>query len=370
MPATVRAARCPFASSSERKAPRPASLQRDAEEHAAVRPNRPAYLSFLHLAQRCIPIVEYPRVTQADSKRPGLERTQIVRTPASATDRQESLCGTLTLLSEPGAGSLYVLDQDEFVVGRAPEVDLSIHDIGLSRAHARFVRSGRQYFVEDLKSTNGTCVDGELITTSTLLAAGARIQLGRSTVLRFALQDHLEQQAARRVYEQSIRDPLTGVYNRRYLEERLSHEFIFAERHQTELAVILFDVDHFKRINDTLGHQAGDEMLQALGELLKDGALAEDVVARYGGEEFVLVGPGLGLPEAKRRAEAIRSALEATRLPAKDGCYAATLSAGVACLGEGRYESVHALMAAADRALYQAKSAGRNRVVAAAETRA
>lgn len=272
------------------------------------------------------------------------------------------------MLSDPTPGGLHVLDKDEFIVGRAPEVDLSIDDPGLSRAHARFIRHGNSYFVEDLKSTNGTSVNGERICGLTLLQAGERIQLGRDIVLRFAIQDRLALEAAERVYEQSIRDALTGLHNRRYLEEQLAHKYTCAVRDHTDMAVVIFDVDHFKRINDAFGHQAGDATLQMLGQLLQRHANTSDVIARYGGEEFVLLSAGQTIVEAKQRAETIRQTLASSEQRAEGRSYHATLSAGVASLRHGGYRTINALLSAADQALYRAKETGRNRVVIAQKT--
>ncbi len=164
--------------------------------------------------------------------------------------------------------------------------------------------------------------------------------------------------------EQALRDPLTGLFNRRYLEETLPHEFSRAARAGYPIGVVIIDIDHFKRLNDTHGHAAGDSGLQALAELLRDHTRAGDIVCRYGGEEFLLILPGLGVNQALERAEAWRAAFAASTWTFGADSLCATLSAGVAAFPAAGAD-FPAVIHAADEALYEAKAAGRNRVAAA-----
>jgi diguanylate cyclase (GGDEF)-like protein len=161
---------------------------------------------------------------------------------------------------------------------------------------------------------------------------------------------------------QSIRDPLTGLYNRRYLEESLTQELISAQRHRHPIGVIMLDLDHFKVFNDTYGHDAGDRALQAVAHLLTDSVRGSDIACRYGGEEITLVLPGSSLAETQARAEEIRRAIAALNLPETNA--ALTASLGVACFPE-HGTTLRGLIKAADQAMYQAKQEGRDRVVAA-----
>lgn len=272
--------------------------------------------------------------------------------------------GSVTLLSAPHTGATHAIDHGELVIGRSPEVSLYVNDAGLSRRHARLYRVGSSYFVEDLGSTNGTLVNGERVTSPVQLVDGVRVLVGKQTILRFALQDRLELDAARRMYDQSIRDGLTGLSNRRHLEERLTAEYGYAKRHGSPLCVLIIDADHFKRVNDTFGHQAGDEVLRALGGLLQGAARREDVAARYGGEEFVLVARAVDLAQAMGLAERIRAATEACIIDFDNQRIPVTVSIGVAASNLGSHGSATELLAAADAALYRAKAEGRNRVCA------
>jgi diguanylate cyclase len=193
-----------------------------------------------------------------------------------------------------------------------------------------------------------------------LLAAGII-----SSVIVFVLTSALVS-TWNRAHNLSIRDPLTGLFNRRYLEETMGRELPRARRMGETVAVILLDLDHFKQLNDTHGHDAGDHVLSRMGELLKQATRGSDIACRFGGEEFALILPGATLEVARKRAEAIRAAYEAMDVEF-DGRKIAplTLSAGVCALPPGVEDWAWGLQQA-DRALYAAKEAGRNRVLAAA----
>ncbi len=164
---------------------------------------------------------------------------------------------------------------------------------------------------------------------------------------------------------QAIRDPLTGLFNRRYMEESLEREIRRAIRHRSSVGVIMLDIDHFKQFNDTYGHTAGDSLLQALGRLLQSSIRAEDIACRYGGEEFVLVLPEASLEDTYRRAEQVRLRVRELTLEYHGQVLApVTVSAGVAAAPD-HGGTVEALISAADLALYQAKAEGRDCVVAA-----
>ena len=189
------------------------------------------------------------------------------------------------------------------------------------------------------------------------------------TALRLT-NDHLQQQLAKveelhgLLREQAIRDPLTGLFNRRYLEESLERELARALREGYPVSVVLADIDHFKKLNDTYGHPAGDEVLRKLAQLLKEQARASDIPCRYGGEEFLFVLPHANTATAIERADQWRRAFEQLQVPFGSLHLRATLSAGVASYpGHGR--NAAALIDAADRALYDAKHQGRNRICAA-----
>ncbi len=160
---------------------------------------------------------------------------------------------------------------------------------------------------------------------------------------------------------QTMRDPLTGLYNRRALEESLHRELARARRRAEPVSVIAIDADHFKRINDTYGHEGGDAVLRALARLLLDSVREEDIACRLGGEEFVVILPGMAKGGALERAETVRHAVQRMHIPVGSEAVQITASVGVAVFPE-HGETETDLLRAADAAVYGAKSAGRNRV--------
>ena len=168
----------------------------------------------------------------------------------------------------------------------------------------------------------------------------------------------------RLLQEQAIRDPLTGLYNRRFLDESLARELARARSENAPLALIMIDIDHFKQLNDTYGHPAGDEVIRQLARLLQRGARSGDYVCRYGGEEFLLVLPAMSLANAAARTDAWRSAFAALDVALGERTVHVTFSAGVAEYPR-HGEAADRLIQIADQALYAAKNAGRNRVAAA-----
>jgi diguanylate cyclase (GGDEF)-like protein len=159
-------------------------------------------------------------------------------------------------------------------------------------------------------------------------------------------------------------DALTGVYNRRYLLELAEHEFDIAKRYGQPLSVIMFDIDHFKNINDTFGHILGDRMLQGVAQITRSQLRDVDLFGRYGGEEFVIVLPVTGAQQAGLLAERIRSHVESFRVETDKDPAFVTLSIGIAeMLHEPQDGSVYNMIRRADKAMYAAKQAGRNRTV-------
>jgi diguanylate cyclase (GGDEF)-like protein len=164
---------------------------------------------------------------------------------------------------------------------------------------------------------------------------------------------------------QSVRDPLTGLYNRRYMEESLERELRRSMRKKSPLGVVMLDVDHFKRFNDTFGHEAGDSVLQAVAKLFRSQLRGEDVVCRFGGEEFTVILPEASPEATRQRAEQLREAVKQMVPNFRDqSLEAITLSIGVASFPENG-NTGEALLRKADSALYQAKQQGRDRVVIA-----
>ncbi|GAB4269615.1 MAG: diguanylate cyclase [Deferrisomatales bacterium] len=189
------------------------------------------------------------------------------------------------------------------------------------------------------------------------LAARIKVQLKIK-----ALQDALRR-SNEKLQELSSVDPLTRLYNRRYFMEALAAEFSRSDRYATPLSFVMVDIDHFKRLNDTYGHQAGDDVLREMGALIRRQIRAADTPGRYGGEEFCILLPQTAVEGAREFAQRLRVAVEAASFPAQGRELRLTASLGVSsCPSEG-VESGEDLIRRADEALYEAKETGRNRVV-------
>ena len=167
-----------------------------------------------------------------------------------------------------------------------------------------------------------------------------------------------------RLWEQAVRDPLTDLFNRRYFEESLAREIHNAKRHGQTLGLVMGDLDHFKNVNDSCGHQAGDKVLRAFADLMRQYSRGSDVPCRYGGEEFLLLLPGINEDKARERAELLRSRISAVPVECQGKVLHVSASFGVAVF-PWHAKDTDSLIAVVDRAMYQAKAAGRNRVCCA-----
>jgi diguanylate cyclase (GGDEF)-like protein len=267
----------------------------------------------------------------------------------------------LIVLAGTNVGEMYRVDS-EMSIGRSVNADIQLLDEGISRKHC-VLRKGPtgKVVIEDNRSTNGTYANGERISLHHL-ADGDKIQVGSTTILKFTYHDDLEENFQRQMYDSALRDGLTKAFNKRYFSDRLHAEFAYAHRHDSPLTLALMDLDHFKSVNDTYGHLAGDFVLQVLAQQVMQSVRAEDVFARYGGEEFAVISRGISVENGVVMAERIRQAVEqhafnwnGTRLPI-------SISIGLAGLPDPTVANPAELIAAADEALYEAKRHGRNQV--------
>ncbi len=290
----------------------------------------------------------------------------IVSEPSPLSVRGHAI---LTVLTGTETGRIVQLAPGEPVtIGRADTCRIRFDDASVSGNHAKIVGVAGAFHFVDEGSTNGSAINGVRLATGqpAQLADGDRMQLGSGTLLRFSLVDDAERDALARMYDAAFRDALTGAYNRKHLDERLDAELAFALRHNTELSVLMIDIDHFKMVNDTHGHPAGDAVLRATVEVLAKQLRVEDLLARYGGEEFVVLTRNIPLSSATTLGERLRMALSLTPIHVSGMQLRVTASVGVAALSEcGQNRNRAALVKLADTRLYKAKETGRNRVVGA-----
>jgi two-component system, cell cycle response regulator len=284
--------------------------------------------------------------------------------PANDAERTNGKASAyLVVIVGVRVGEMYRLAKDATVLGRGDEADVRLIDEGVSRRHAVLLLDGERVTLKDLGSVNGTYCNGARIAADVLLTDGDKIAMGGTTILKFTYQDDLDQQFSKSLYESAVRDGLTGLHNRRYLDERLHAELTFAKRHQQPLALMLADIDHFKSINDERGHQIGDAVLREVARRLSSAMRTEDVVARYGGEEFAILCRNTNESQAGALADRLRSIIsQPIELP-EGISVRVTASLGIAVAPKPATESELELVKAADAALYEAKRRGRDRSV-------
>ena len=260
-------------------------------------------------------------------------------------------------------GHVTRLPQTPSRLGRGQDCDIWVNDDGISRKHARIVPQGRGYVLEDTESANGTFVAGKRVGQHPL-ADGDLIQFGPSAVFRYAITDASQEALLRQLFEASVTDALTGARNRESFDLQLRAELSYARRHKCDVALLLFDVDHFKKVNDTYGHPVGDQVLVELSRTIAMALRSEDVFARYGGEEFAIILRGIDDAGARIVAERVRITVERLRIEVPKGALTVTVSVGCASVGSQHELAPEELVAIADRRLYAAKHKGRNQVVA------
>lgn len=267
------------------------------------------------------------------------------------------------------------LERDEVILGRALEADVRINDARASRLHARIrihrnpETGEKQYRINDLGSTNGTLVNGHAI-TETVLHDGDKLLIGEH-LLRFDLLDEIDREFQQQIRRLLVHDELTGLLTSKSFFSELRREAASAEAESRPFCVLMMDLDHFKEVNDTYGHLAGNETLEQVGAVIMRSLRAGDVAARFGGEEFAAFMLDAQYAQGLVAAERVRAAIEEHEFPAtrrgsselEQKKHHITISIGVAAFPEDARDPIE-LIELADSALYRAKRSGRNRVCA------
>jgi diguanylate cyclase (GGDEF)-like protein len=274
--------------------------------------------------------------------------------------------------AEPGTACLVVIYGNELgkriplgsaaiECGRSVQTDIPLDDDAVSRRHARIAWTGSSYVVTDLGSTNGTYVN-DVTVRERSLHDGDQIKIGRS-IFKFIYGGNIELSYHEEIYRLMTFDGLTQIHNKRAFEAALEREISRSQRYKRALSLVLFDIDHFKKINDARGHLAGDAVLRQLASLVSQNIRREDLFARVGGEEFALLAPEISLEGARVVAEKLRSVIEKTPCRFEEQEIRITSSFGVACHDPEAKLTGPELYKAADDRLYQSKNGGRNRVM-------
>ncbi len=257
-------------------------------------------------------------------------------------------------------GKRYVLETSPTTCGRGHDNSIVLDSDSVSRKHCHIERGGGGWFAVDDGSTNGTYVNDDQIAAPTKLMSGDRIKIG-PTIFKYLSGTDVESLYHEEIYRITIIDGLTGAHNKRHLFEALEKEITRARRYGRDLACIMFDIDHFKKVNDTHGHLAGDHVLKEVARVVRSRLRGEETFARYGGEEFCIVAPETPIEGARTLAEDCRKRVAEKPFIFQGESISCTISLGVAMLAEGDKDGV-TLVKHADEQLYVAKRGGRNRV--------
>ncbi|MFO0676632.1 MAG: GGDEF domain-containing protein [Polyangiaceae bacterium] len=290
--------------------------------------------------------------------------TTIVQKPLARDDGHRGTdCIVVIYTKEPTLlGKRFVLETSPMRIGRGGENHIVLEGDSVSRRHAHFEQRADKWFCVDDGSTNGTYVNDDQIAREVMCQNGDRIKVG-PTIFKYLAGQDVEAQYHEEIYRMTIIDGLTQAHVKRYLLESLEKEIIRARRHARALSFLMFDIDHFKKINDVHGHLAGDFVLKEVAKIVQGRIRRDEVFARYGGEEFAIVLPETSLDGAKALAEGLREKIESSRFVFQNELIRVTISIGVSELADQDKTSLD-LIKAADEKLYAAKRGGRNRVVA------
>jgi len=267
----------------------------------------------------------------------------------------------LIVLAGSAMGEMYKVTRERTIIGRGQRADIRMMDEGISREHCEVLIEGDKVVLHDLGSTNGTYCRGLRVDRHDL-SDGDKILVGSGTVLKFTYHDKLDEVFQRQMYESALRDDLTKAFNKKYFMDRVESEFAYAVRHNVPLSLVAFDIDHFKAINDTHGHPAGDFVLAELAATVLGSVRVEDVFARVGGEEFSVICRGADLNQGQIVAERLRHAVESRIFEYEASTIPVTISVGLASVPTPSIKDALEFITVTDQMLYDAKRSGRNRV--------
>jgi diguanylate cyclase (GGDEF)-like protein len=270
----------------------------------------------------------------------------------------------LILIRGTPQGHRFFITGDQMTIGRDPAADITITDPSISRKHARVTRIDGAVTLEDLGSSNGTSVNGKKIEPGmvTTLSKEDLIKLGNS-IVKYLPAGEIEIIFYGNLNQAANTDPMTKCFNKGYFVEAIEAEVKRAKALSTPLSLIFFDLDHFKKVNDTYGHEGGDFVLKEFTNLVRSlGVIQQkDIFARYGGEEFCLLMPSTTLEDSAKTADLLRGKIQAHEFLYDGKRIPVTSSLGVSEL-RSDMDSASDLIKSADRALYESKENGRNRV--------
>lgn len=271
----------------------------------------------------------------------------------------------LVMLEGPAGyvGKQWPIDTTDLIIGRSMTSQIFIDDRSVSKSHAKISISGGDIYLVDLESTNKTVVNDDAVPPLVPIKLGNNDQIKTGNVLfKFLEAGSFEAVAIEQLQHKSEKDPLTGIYNKGALNQKGAESFKRAKLLKVPLSIAVFDIDFFKKINDSYGHTAGDYVLKEISSVIQNKLIrADDLLARYGGEEFVVLLFGSTLEQALEIGERLRATIESHKFVFEGTQVKITISVGVATK-EPEMAMWEELFVKADTALYQSKANGRNRV--------
>ena len=287
-----------------------------------------------------------------------LQTTCITHTPPRVLDDSSEACLVRIYPHSIGEGIIH-LPHETISIGREKNCHIELNDPSVSRQHARIEFSQSGFTINDLNSSNSTFIN-DIKVTQQKLCSGDLIQIGH-TIFKFLSSEHIEKQYHEEIYSMMISDGLTKIPNKRYFIEMLEREVSRAQRHQRPLSLIIFDIDHFKLINDNHGHLTGDMILRDLCQRVLPFIRKGEVFARYGGEEFVVLLPEINAQQAYTFSQKLLTIINSDAFIVEQVTIPVTISIGIAQLElNDQKTSPVDLISAADSRLYCAKNDGRN----------
>ena len=276
---------------------------------------------------------------------------------------QSNISVSVTTISGPRTGLSFQIEPNSgMTLGRSPDAGIQVIDTGISREHIHMKFDGVSVIVEDLESANGTYVNGKRLTGKIEIKNGDQIAIGVSTVLKFSLDNQLDAEYKNYVEEQLTKDTLTSAYNRKAFAHFLNSAYIAAKRDFSSVCLFMIDVDNFKSINDTYGHQVGDKILKHIADKLIQTVRSADIVCRYGGDEFAIICPNIDSLRGLQLAEQARLNIESMSFTVNGERINTTLSIGISNYPDNEIKCVSQFIAYADKAMYKAKRRGRNQI--------
>ncbi|WP_108818076.1 GGDEF domain-containing protein [Pseudovibrio sp. Alg231-02] len=280
---------------------------------------------------------------------------------ASHSGQNDNSQPGIMFVSGNETGQVHLLTAPRVQIGRSPDCQIMVRDASVSRQHLLLETTPEGVQAIDLKSRNGVFVNGNKIKRC-WISPNDVIRIGPKIILRYSLFSNVELDVLRKMHRASTMDPLTLTYNRKYFSGHLKQLEELPAKKKRNLSLILIDIDYFKRINDTFGHQLGDQALNHIATIIRTTVRGDDIVCRYGGEEFTILLSDTSNTVSTEIAERIRNRIESNPLRRDGNTIRLTVSIGVAIVEEAN-GNLDNLFKLADARMYAAKRRGRNQVV-------